>query len=132
MSTQKLKFSHFLEMIDYKKLYDELKVINIILKNENSDEAKLILTIDSTRRLIKYIENQYDKDEISNVEKIKMLEGVIVIHQDLTRITHDKSITLSDEFYEKSGEVLERLTIFYPAFIFNSKLLSLEEGDDNR
>ena len=130
MTDIKLKNSHFLDMIDYDKLSNELKKMVEILRDEKSDEYKLILVVDTTRSLISYIKEQYKNEEISDQDKVEMLEHVIIIHQDLTRLIYDENSDLSQEFCKQSRSLLEELTVFYPAFIFNSKLLSLEKGDD--
>lgn len=130
MADIKLKNSHFLDMIDYDKLSNELKKMVEILRDEKSDEYKLILVVDTTRSLISYIKEQYKNEEISDQDKVEMLEHVIIIHQDLIRFIYDENNDLSQEFCHQSRSLLEELTVFYPAFIFNSELLSLEKGDD--
>lgn len=130
MADINLKNSHFLDMIDYDKLSNELKKMVEILRDEKSDEYKLILVVDTTRSLISYIKEQYKNEEISDQDKVEMLEHVIIIHQDLIRLIYDENNDLSQEFCHQSLSLLEELTVFYPAFIFNSELLSLEKGDE--
>lgn len=116
------KSNSFLEMIDFEKLSKSLKNINIKLKEERSKEWLLILSIENTRKIIQHIQKCMETDSISDDQRIEMIKNIIVIHQDLNRITSDRELSLSDEFYEQARDTIENLIIFYPVFIFNKSL----------
>lgn len=129
MTEQNLEFSSFLEMVNFDELCQKLKDINNILKEEQSIEYQLIMTIDTTYKLIQYLKNHMNDDKVQSKEKLEMLTYIIIIHQDLTRILYDEDLKLSDNFYNVSRSVIERLVIFYPAFIFNNQIISHKQKE---
>ena len=129
MSEQNLEFSSFLEMVDFDALCQSLKDVNNILKEEQSLEYQLIMTIDTTYKLIQYLKNHMNNDNVKSQEKLEMISYIIIIHQDLTRILYDEDLELSKKFYEISRSVIERLVIFYPAFIFNNQIISQRQKE---
>lgn len=129
MTEQNLEFSSFLEMVNFDELCQKLKDINNILKEEQSIEYQLIMTIDTTYKLIQYLKNHMNDDNVQSKEKLEMLTYIIIIHQDLTRILYDEDLKLSDNFYNVSRSVIERLVIFYPAFIFNNQIISHKQKE---
>lgn len=129
MTEQNLEFSSFLEMVNFDELCQKLKDINNILKEEQSIEYQLIMTIDTTYKLIQYLKNHMNDDKVQSKEKLEMLTYIIIIHQDLTRILYDEDLNLSDNFYNISRSVIERLVIFYPAFIFNNQIISHKQKE---
>lgn len=129
MTEQNLEFSSFLEMVDFDALCQSLKDVNNKLKEEQSIEYQLIMTIDTTYKLIQYLKHHMDDDSIKSHEKLEMISYIIIIHQDLTRILYDEDLNLSKEFYQISRNVIERLVIFYPAFIFNNQIISQRQKE---
>lgn len=129
MTEQNLEFSSFLEMVNFDELCQKLKDINNILKEEQSIEYQLIMTIDTTYKLIQYLKNHMNDDKVQSKEKLEMLTYIIIIHQDLTRILYDEDLKLSDNFYNVSRSVIEMLVIFYPAFIFNNQIISHKQKE---
>lgn len=129
MLEQNLEFSSFLDMVDFDALCQSLKDINNILKEEQSSEYQLIMTIDTTYKLIQYLRNHMNDDNIKSKEKLEMISYIIIIHQDLTRILYDEDLKLSEKFYSTSRSVIERLVIFYPAFIFNNQIISHKQKE---
>ncbi|MDN6196141.1 MAG: hypothetical protein L0I93_06605 [Atopostipes suicloacalis] len=118
-----LDYNSFLQMIDFENLTNSLKNINTILRDEQSQEWLLIISIDNTRKIINHVKECMDNQNITHDQKIDMYKNIIVIHQDLTRLMQDKNLNLSDKFYNQAQETLENLIIFYPVFIFNKSLL---------
>lgn len=129
MTNENLEYSSFLEMINYGDLSNKLKSINMILKDEESKEFELIMTINSIRQLIQYINENYKKDNINMNDKLDMISFIILIHQDLTRIIYDETMHLPEVFYEKAKDIIEQLVIFYPAYIF-SKQISNQQTEE--